>query len=103
MSIFSKIFGKSMMQDYKALLDRGAVIIDVRSPHEYDNGHIRGSKNIPLNIIAQRAEQIKSWDKPVITVCKSGARSRSAQSMLKKVGVEVYNGGGWSSLQEKIS
>jgi len=43
-------------------------------------------------------------DKPVITCCASGMRSASAKSILKSNGyAEVYNGGGWMSLQNKIS
>ncbi len=103
MGLFSKILKSSLTPKLKKLMDEGAIIIDVRSPQEYDDGHIRGSKNIPLNIIAQRADTIKSWDKPVITVCKSGVRSSSARKILQKSGIEVYNGGGWTSLQKKIN
>jgi len=42
-------------------------------------------------------------DKPIITCCASGMRSASAKSILKSNGfTEVHNGGGWSSLQNKI-
>ncbi|MFZ9242156.1 MAG: rhodanese-like domain-containing protein, partial [Sediminibacterium sp.] len=41
-----KLFGPGT--DFKALKENGAIIIDVRTPHEFDHGHIQGSKNIPL-------------------------------------------------------
>ena len=47
-SFFKNLFGPGT--DYKALVEAGAIIIDVRSPQEFDGGHIKGSKNIPVNI-----------------------------------------------------
>jgi rhodanese-related sulfurtransferase len=88
--------------NYKELLERGAIIIDVRTPQEFDNGHIKGSKNIPLNMIKGEVSKIKNWNKPVITICQSGARSSMAKSFLKAAGVEVYNGGGWIGLKSKL-
>ena len=44
-SFIKSLFGPSI--DYKALILKGTIIIDVRSPQEFDNGHIKGSKNIP--------------------------------------------------------
>ena len=88
--------------DFKELLQNGATIIDVRSKGEYQGGHIKGSVNIPLDILSSNVSKIKK-DKPVITCCASGMRSASAKAMLKSRGfAEVYNGGGWMSLQNKI-
>lgn len=95
-----KLFGPGV--DFKALVDNGAVIIDVRTPNEFDGGHIKGSKNIPLDRIQREAASLKKAGKPVITVCKSGARSGMAKSILKGAGVEVYNGGPWNVLVSKI-
>jgi phage shock protein E len=98
------LFKKFMIAnvDYKSLMARGAIIIDVRSPQEYDAGHIKGSKNIPLGQIANRAQDLKASNLPIICVCASGMRSGNAASILKKNGVECYNGGGWNSLKNKI-
>jgi rhodanese-related sulfurtransferase len=97
---FKKLFGPGT--DFKALAEAGAVIIDVRSPQEFDRGHIKGSKNIPVNIIQREITAIKKWNRPVITVCQSGARSGMAKSALKAAGVEVYNGGSWFGLKAKL-
>ena len=88
--------------DYKELLSGGAHIIDVRTPAEFKNGHIKNSKNIPLQ---QLQSEMKKLDvkKPIITCCASGARSASAKSILQQNGFEAYNGGGWSSLQNKLN
>ena len=88
--------------DIAALLKQGAVIIDVRSVNEYQGGHIRGSRNIPLDAISSRISEIKKMNKPVITVCRSGARSGKAKSMLASAGLTVYNGGAWNSLESRI-
>jgi len=88
--------------DYKELLKNGAVIIDVRTKGEYQNGHIKNSINIPLDSLSGNLSKLKK-DKPVITYCASGMRSASAKGILKSNGfVEVHNGGGWMSLQGKI-
>ncbi|MBL7694384.1 MAG: rhodanese-like domain-containing protein [Ferruginibacter sp.] len=89
--------------DYTDLLQRGAVIVDVRSRGEYAGGHIKGSLNIPLDQLQGNLSKLKDKNKPVITCCASGMRSASARAILKSNGYsEVYNGGGWASLQNKI-
>ena len=100
MGLFSKLFGTSV--DYAELVKNGALILDVRTPSEYSGGHIKGSKNIPVNIIQREVAGIKKMGKPVITVCQSGARSGMAKGILKSAGIEVYNGGSWFSLRSKI-
>jgi rhodanese-related sulfurtransferase len=100
-SFFKKLFGPGT--DFKALVATGAIIIDVRSPHEFDRGHIKGSKNIPVNIIQREVNSLKKLNKPVITVCQSGARSGMAKSVLKSAGIEVYNGGSWNGLRAKLN
>ena len=83
-------------------IEKGAVIIDVRTVGEYKEGHIKGSKNIPLDTISSKIEEIKKLNKPVIACCRSGMRSAQATSILKQNGIEVLNGGGWESLQRKL-
>lgn len=101
--LLKNIFGIGPKADLKELVKKGAQIIDVRTKGEFQGGHIRGSVNIPLQEIPGRLSKIKK-DKPVITCCASGMRSASAKSILKSNGFsEVYNGGGWMSLQNKIS
>ena len=96
------IMGIAPAVDYKELLKNGAQIIDVRTMGEYQGGHIKGSVNIPLQNLRNDLSKIKK-DLPVITCCASGMRSASAKSILKSSGfTEVHNGGGWTSLQNKI-
>ena len=100
--LIKKILGIGPAIDYSALLNSGATIIDVRTKGEYQQGHIKGSDNIPLNNLSNHYSKINK-DRPVITCCASGMRSASAKSLLKSNGfTEVHNGGGWQSLQAKI-
>ncbi len=102
LGFLKKLSGKSS-PDYKELVKDGALIIDVRTVEEYRSGHISGSKNYPLDQIRNQVQAIKKLNKPVITVCRSGARSGVARNILKSAGVEVYNGGAWTSLNTKIA
>jgi phage shock protein E len=98
MNFIKNLFGKST--DLRALLQEGAVVIDVRSPLEYATGHMKGSRNIPLEKLSERFEEIRKLNKPVITVCRSGMRSNTASSFLKGKGLNAVNGGPWTSLQQ---
>lgn len=102
LKFFKGLFTKDNSAIVQAL-EKGAVIIDVRSPHEFGQGHIQGSKNIPVNEIRSKVEMIRKWNKPVITVCLSGGRSAAAKSVLASAGIEVYNGGRWYSLRKLIA
>lgn len=102
LNFLKKLFTKDNSAILQAM-EKGAVIIDVRTPNEFRQGHIRGSKNIPVNEIRSKVEMIRKWNKPVITVCLSGGRSSAARTVLASAGIEVYNGGPWYSLQKIIA
>jgi rhodanese-related sulfurtransferase len=97
-----KLLGAGPKTDFKALMQNGAQIVDVRTKEEFQSGHIKGSVNLPLNNLGNQMNKLKK-DKPVITCCASGMRSAAARNILKSRGFkEVYNGGGWMSLQNKL-
>lgn len=76
------------------------VIVDVRSPWEFDMEHVPGALNIPLEEVPQKVEEFRSFHKPVVLYCRSGNRSGMAVSILKQSGLtEVYNGGGLDDIQ----
>ena len=54
--------------------------------------------NLCLTSIPSELEQIKSWGKPVIAVCRSGARSGQAAQFLSNNGIDTINGGPWQNL-----
>lgn len=97
------LFGIGPKVDYAELVKKGAIILDVRSKGEYAGGHIKGSINISLDTLSNNLNKLKDKNKVIITCCASGMRSASAKSILRSNGfTEVHNGGGWSSLQNKI-
>ncbi len=102
MGLLSRLGFGGKTESMKEFMEKGAVIIDVRSPAEFQGGHIKGSKNIPLNTIGNQIDAIKKLNKPVIACCASGMRSAQATSILKSNGIEATNGGGWSSLSNKL-
>ena len=98
-----KLFRLGPTVEYALLVKQGAIIIDVRSKVEFSGGHIKGSVNIPVDQLGSHIAMLKSKNKPIITCCASGMRSASAKNILKSNGfTEVYNGGSWGSLRNKI-
>ncbi len=93
------LFGKPV--DFKALVADGALILDVRTVGEYKSGHIKGSVNVPLDLLSKKMGKLKKGQ-VIITCCASGMRSGSAKSMLKAKGFEVYNGGAWTRLRSRL-
>jgi len=101
-TMLKKLFGATPAPDFRDLMTRGAVIVDVRTRDEYRQGHLKGSLNIPLNTLSSEYKKLRA-DRPVITCCASGIRSAQARVILQSKGfTEVYNGGGWVSLRNKI-
>ncbi|MCR9251798.1 MAG: rhodanese-like domain-containing protein [bacterium] len=100
MGFLSSLFGKKV--DYAQLLKDGAIVVDVRSKGEFQSGHVKGSMNIPLDQIKSNAQNLKKKNKVLILCCASGMRSGSATSILKKEGIECYNGGGWKKVNQYI-
>jgi len=97
------LFGFGTKVNYAQLIKEGAIIVDVRSKGEFSGGHIKGSINISLDTLSNNLGKLKDKNSVIITCCASGMRSASAKSILKTKGyTQVYNGGGWSSLQHKI-
>ena len=81
----------------------GAVLLDVRTPQEYREGHIPGSKNVPLQTIGQVTSVAKEKDTALFVYCHSGARSRQAVSALQHMGyTSVNNIGGIAAYSGKV-
>lgn len=81
------------LEDLKKLQEEGAMIVDVRSPQEYREGHIDGAISIPEYEIKKEAEnRLVDKEKNIVVYCSSGGRSKKAQKLLKKLGYShVYN------------
>ena len=63
--------------DVRALVESGAYIVDVREAAEYEKGHIKGAKNIPLSQLRERMQEIPR-DIPVYVHCRTAQRSYNA-------------------------
>ena len=73
----------------------GAVLLDVREPDEYADGHIPGNRNLPLSAIDTAEILAPDRDAPLFVYCLSGARSAQAVARLKAMGYrQVENIGG---------
>ena len=102
MNFFKSLFGGSNGQAVQELLQRGAAIIDVRTPQEFQGGHVAGSQNIPLQDIAKRTEELRSMNKPLVLCCASGNRSGQATRFLRSQGIECENGGSWKAVNAAV-
>ena len=74
-----------------------AIILDVREPDEFDEGHIPGAKLLPLGSVAAdtAAEMIPALDSTVLVYCRSGRRSKIAAQKLADAGyTNIYEFGG---------
>ncbi|MFO0448221.1 MAG: rhodanese-like domain-containing protein, partial [Pseudomonadota bacterium] len=75
------------------LMNQGGVLIDIRKPTDYVNGHIAGSRNIPGEMIAEGAKNLEKYkEKPVVAYCDTGMTAGSAARHLARLGFrQVYN------------
>ena len=80
-----------------------AVLLDVRTTEEYRDGHIPGSKNIPLQNIERVSTAVKDKNTPIFVHCHSGARSGRATAILGRMGyTHVKNIGGIAAYRGKV-
>ena len=99
MGFLSSIFGEgTALEEVKALLADGAIIIDVRTSAEFAGGSIGNAKNIPLNELENRREEIIAFAKPLVFCCASGNRSGQATEYFKSLGLQCENGGSWTQV-----
>ena len=102
MGLFDIFKKKDMSTEIKEYLEKEAVILDVRTLDEWNEGHIDSAKHIVLSLIPLEIEQIKFWNKPVIAVCRSGGRSGQAAQFLAQNGIDVINGGPWQNVAKVL-
>ena len=92
MSIFSILQRPNMNKGVEqARRTQGAVLMDVRTPEEYAQGHVPGSQNIPLDCVGSAHLEEGT---PLFVYCRSGARSSQACSILRRRGYQAVNIGG---------
>ena len=104
MGFFDFLKGPDINQGVKEFsATDGAVLLDVRTPDEYRQGHIPGSKNVPLQSIDRVNVVVENKGTPIFVHCLSGARSRQAAAVLQQMGyTNVKNIGGISAYTGKV-
>jgi rhodanese-related sulfurtransferase len=89
--------------------DEAMHILDVRTPAEYESVHIPGSYNVPLDTLAEHADELQRHDnESVVLVCRSGNRAAQAEQRLAAAGmanIKVLDGGmlAWLSADEPVN
>lgn len=77
---------------------QNAKVIDVRSPMEFNFGHVDGAVNIPLETIAARLEELRDYTETLVLCCASGGRSAMACQFLAQKGFDnLYDAGPWQN------
>jgi phage shock protein E len=102
LTFIKEMLGLGPKTDYKALKAQGAIVVDVRTPQEYKQGHYKGAINIPLDRLSRELSGLHKKQKPVILYCRSGSRSGMAKSMLRSAGIEAYNAGSLGSVSRLL-
>lgn len=94
-----RAIGKNEIDYNKAisLQKKGAILIDVRSPKEYSEGHLKGAILIPEYEIKEKIlQRVNDREKEIIVYCQSGVRAKKALETLEELGYNnvynIYNG-----------
>ena len=86
-------------QEAQLLVRGGAILLDVRSPSEFAEGHIQGATNIPVDDLHTRWQEVNATQ-PVVVYCRSGRRSARAAQFLSERGLSVHDLGGMAAWNE---
>ena len=97
MQILNQIFGQA--GSCVESIGEGTLIVDVRTPGEFNRGNVPGSVNIPLDVIDSHINDLKHKEEPIILCCASGARSGRATRLLRANGIDACNGGSWVTVK----
>ncbi|HXD77370.1 MAG TPA: rhodanese-like domain-containing protein [Puia sp.] len=101
MSWLGDIFGGG--SGIREALQDGAVVIDLRTAFEFDQGHIPHSLNIPADRIRSNIDRIRDLRRPVILCCGAGGGCWEAMDELRQAGIaRVINGGNWQTVLRKM-
>lgn len=71
---------------------KSALVLDVREPDEFAQGHLQGARNVPLSQLSARLKELEKFrDKPVLVVCERGRRANAAAKLLKAQSFTTLN------------
>jgi phage shock protein E len=81
----------------------GALVLDVRTDDEYQGGHYEGARNIPVQDLEARLNELGDKKRAVVVYCASGVRSARAADIMTKAGfTDVTNAGGYGDLMRGV-
>jgi len=89
----------------KKALQNGAVVVAIREPHEFDNGHAAGAINIPKLNIAANIEKLQQLNRSLLICGPFAFGCIGTVGLLRSYGFTVTNGGNWrrvSSVQQSL-
>ena len=72
---------------HRQLVEQGALLLDVRTPAEFSEGHVPHATNIPVQELGARLGEVGPKTRPVVVYCRSGGRRRSSGHVYRAVGV----------------
>ncbi len=102
MNILNQFFTDTVNSNLQLLISEGAFLVDVRTPEEFKGGNVKGSTNIPLDLISYQLDQFKGKEN-IIVFCRSGNRSGQAKVILEQNGIaNVINGGTWDQVSSFV-
>lgn len=99
MGFFQFLTGSPSLEEGLAKMEKNGVLLDVRTPGEYQSGHLPGAINIPLDQI--QSAQLPQG-RPLYVYCRSGARSGQACQWLRSAGYQAENLGGLMGYRGKL-
>ena len=93
---------KNPEMSIKKQIEKGAFLVDVRTPEEFAEGSVKGAVNIPLDQVESRVNEFKGKSS-VIVFCRTGNRSEQAIEILEKNGIKnIENGINAENIEKEI-
>jgi phage shock protein E len=101
MGLRRQLLGEPNNEEIARLVREGATILDIRTPAEFEQGHVEDALHIPLDELLQSLPMIPK-DRPIVTCNADDALSATAAEMLQAHGFKAFDGGGWSRLRDLL-
>lgn len=89
--------GSSIKHNGRELVEKGALLLDVRTREEFREQHIQGAMNLPVQELDARIAELGPTDRAIVVYCRSGKRSAAAAQVLKNAGYRVLDVGAMSN------
>jgi rhodanese-related sulfurtransferase len=99
-----QLFGLEPRVDYARLIREGAQVIDVRPAREFEQEHLAGAVNIPIETLRLNFHLLAEKHRVIIACCNDGSKSWYAKNLLDANAYRhVYDAGNWKKLEQSIN